>query len=139
MVLNWLWNLKYSKQHVKSTVVLQKYARGFLARRRVDKILEDLETKQQIMLVWHSITKQSKQIKALSDETGIDFETKIDKLSDYHHVVRTYMKGRSTMVRKILDLDEYVNQLDNVGDPLPSRMFPIHGLFIQGKQIISAL
>jgi hypothetical protein len=139
MVLNWLWNLKYSKTHVRSTIVLQKYTRGFLARRRVDKMLEDLETKQQVMLVWHSIMKQSKQIKALSDETKIDFETKLDTAPEYHHVVRTYMKQRSNMVRNILDLDEYVNQLNNVGDPLPSRMFPIHGLFIQGRQIISPI
>ena len=136
MVFNWLWNLTYSKKHVQSTIVLQKHARGFLARRRVDKMLADIEQKQQVMLVWHTITKQSKQIKSLSDETKMNFETNIDQASGHHHVLRTYLKERSEMVRKILNMDEYVQQLDNVGDPLPSRMFPVHNLFVKGTKII---
>ena len=136
MVFNWLWNLTYSKKHVQSTIVLQKYVRGFLARRRIDKMLEEIELKQQVMLVWHSIMKQSKQIKSMGDETKTNFEIDIDQVTCQHHVLRTYFKERSEMVRKILNMDEYVQQLDNVGDPLPIRMFPVHSLFVQGKQII---
>ena len=139
MVFNWLWNFKYSKEHVKATITIQKYVRGFIARKRVDQILEDLEQKKQVMLVWHTIMKQTKQIQALSENTQMDFETSIEMLPTYHQTMRAYIKQRSTMVERILNLDGYIQHLNNVGDPLPTKMFPVKSLFIQGTKIIPCI
>ena len=139
MVLNWLWNMTYRQKHVTATIILQKNVRGFLARRRVNKMLADLETKQQVMLVWHEITKQTKHITSLGENTRIDFEVAIDKLPTYHSVLRSYQKERSKMVEQIVNLDRYVYQMDNVGDPLPCRMFPVKSLFIKGTKIIPSI
>ena len=135
MVINWLRNWKYSKKHIDATITIQKHVRGSIARQRVQKIVEDLETKQLTMLLWHEITQRSKRITAMGENTRMDFETKIDVVPEYMNVMRTYQKERSKMVNQIIGLDTYIQQMENDGEPLPRRMFPVKSLFIQGKQI----
>ena len=135
MVLNWLRNWKYSKEHIDAAITIQKYYRGNVARKRVEKIVEDLETKQLTMLMWHEITQRSKRITAMGENTRMDFETKIDTVPEYMTIMRAYQKERSKMVNQIVGLDTYIQQMENDGEPLPRRMFPLRSLFIQGKQI----
>ena len=135
MVLNWLWNWKYSKEHIDAVITIQKYFRGNVARQRVQKIVEDLETKQLTMLIWHEITQRSKRITAMGENTQMDFETKINTLPEYMNVMRAYQKERSKMVNQIVGLDTYIQQMENDGEPLPRRMFPVKSLFVQGIKI----
>jgi hypothetical protein len=135
MVLNWIWNWKYSKEHICAIVTIQKYTRGYITRKRVQKIMEDLETKQLMMLVWHEITQRTKRITAMGENTQMDFDATIDTIPEYMNVMRAYHKERSRLVAKIVGLDIHVKQMDNDGEPLPRRMFHNRSLFIQGKQI----
>ena len=135
MVLNWIRNWKYSKEHIDAIVTIQKYLRGHIARKRVQKIVEDLETKQLTMLLWHEITQRTKRITAMGENTQMDFETKIETIPEYMNVMRAYHKERSKLVSQIVGLDTHVKQMENDGEPLPRRMFPVKSLFIQGKQI----
>ena len=135
MVLNWLWNWKYSKEHIDAVITIQKYFRGNVARQRVQKIVEDLETKQLTMLIWHEIAQRSKRITAMGENTQMDFETKINTVPEYMNVMRAYQKERSKMVNQIVGLDTYIQQMENDGEPLPRRMFPIKSLFVQGIKI----
>ena len=135
MVLNWLWNLKYSKKHVNAVIVFQKYTRGFIARKRVEQIHQDIETKKQFLLVWHTISQQTRQIESMCENNRLDMDVCLKNIPKYHKTLRTYQKERSRMVEQVINLDRYMNQIDNVGEPLPCRMFPVKGLFIQGIKI----
>ena len=138
MVLNWLYNWKYSKQQVASTVVIQKYVRGFLARKKFQQRLERLEKQHRVFMKWHSIANQSKKIEAECENNMVDLDQTFEYVTSDYYIQRIYQKKRSLMVQQICDLDRLVKQLTNDGDVLPRKMFPHSGLFVQGNKIMPA-
>lgn len=138
MVLNWLYNFKYSKKHVKSAITIQKYVRGFLARKERERKLDILEQKNRIFMKWHSIAQQTRLIEAECENSIVDLETVFDNVKQHHYIQRVYQKKRSTMVQQIANLDRTFKHLCDDGDRLPKKMFPHSNLYIQGKKIIPA-
>ena len=137
MVLNWLYNWKYTKQQVASAILIQKHIRGFLDRQRVRRKINELELQQEILFKWMRATKCSKEIEAQCNITTLDFEKTLGSITDSYFINRIYQKKRGKLVEQILDLDRYVKQLENDGDQLPRRMFPHSELCIRGKKIVA--
>ena len=137
MVLNWLYNWKYTKQHVASAIVIQKHIRGFLDRQSVRRKTDKLELQQELLFRWMRMTKISKEIEAKCNSTTLEFEKTLGSITDFYYINRIYQKNRGKLVEQILDLDRYVKQLDNDGDQLPRRMFPHSELCIRGKKIVA--
>ena len=138
MVFNWLYNWKYSKQHVSSAIVLQKYVRGFLTRQGLKKKLVLLEKQHRVFMKWHSIAQQSKKIEAECENTMMDLDKTFEHVTEDYYVRRIYQKKRSLMVQQIADLDRIMRQITNDGDILPRKMFSHSGLFVHGHKIIPA-
>lgn len=138
MVLNWLYNWKYSKQHVSSAITIQKHVRGFLARVTMKKNLERLDKQHRVFMKWYSIAQQSKRIEAECEKTIVDLDKTFEYVTEEYYIHRIYQKKRSLMVQQIADLDRLMKQMTNDGDVLPRKMFTHSGLFVQGKKIIPA-
>ena len=138
MVLNWLYNWKYSKQHASSAIVIQKYVRGFLARQGLKKKLERLEKQHRVFMKWHSIAQQSRKIEAECENTRMDLDKTFENVTENYYVHRIYQKKRSSMVQQIAELDRIMKQITNDGNVLPRKMFSHSGLFVQGHKIMPA-
>jgi len=135
-IINWIYNnYKYTKVHRASAITIQKHIRGYIARKRIDKHLDALETKQRVVDTWDTITKTSKEIYALREHETCALNAQIMENKRYTLLNRTYQKERSNLVSKIADMDETMRRFDNEGEPLPKQVFVTHGLFIKGKKI----
>ena len=137
MLLNWIYNFKYSKKHVAAVTVLQKYTRGFLTRRRVEELCDKREQMQQAFLAWHGNVMCIKKIYAAMEHEKMHLESQIEEGERYHIVNRTYQKQRSEMVNSIITLDTLMRNYDNDGTPLPIRLFVTRGLIVRGTSIIA--
>ena len=138
MVLNWLYNWKYSKQHVSSVITIQKHARGFLSRKHTREMLERLERQQKVFMKWRSITQQTKKIEVECDNAMFEMDNTFEHVTEDYYVQRIYQKKRSLMVQQVANLDRLMKQMTNDGTILPRKMFSHSGLRIQGRKIMAA-
>ena len=135
MLLNWIYNFKYSKKHVAAAKTIQRYARGFIARRHVEDLCDKREQMQQAFIAWHGNVLCIKKIYAAMEHEKMHLESQIEEGERYHIVNRTYQKQRSEMIKSIIDLDTIMKNYDNDGEPLPIRLFVTRGLLVKGTSI----
>ena len=98
-VYNWIFKPKYTKDEIYAASVIQRHCKSFLENRKRD-------TQIRVFQHWRKRTRDVKFIKSRT-ATALSPSNLTRRTCDLD-LWRTYIKERSLLVQRIVEIDDYV-------------------------------